>query len=205
ARGGRMEDDRAEINRRALDARRGCGNAQAARPSMEPPLPRRHPAVRVPGAVLRWLRDTPGLITAASLGGAAVWLVLALRHAFALAGPENIAHHVEFVTGSSGRAEEMYRFFREHWVLAAWLMTPAVLLAALRLRGRELLLTLTLVCGGIYLFWLASDLHRNLESVLNDPLGMEPLPGAYVVKLVLVGLLMLSPPVLLTLYCRASI
>lgn len=172
---------------------------------MDPESIRRHPALRVPAAVLRWLQRTPGLLTITSLAGAAVWLAVSLRDAFLLGHPVNIAHHVEFATGSSGRAEEMYLFFREHWILAAKLMAPALVLALIRLRGANLLLTVSLVSGALFVYWLGSDLHRNLDSVLNDPLGMEPLPEAYIVKLVLTGALMLSPPVLMLLYYRSSI
>lgn len=95
-------------------------------------------------------------------------------------------------------------FFRSAWRVTAGCLLPAAVLALLRQRGRALILPVAILCTLLALYWLGTDLAENLHRSLNDPLGMQPSPAAYTGKLVLTCCFLLSPPLLLWIYYRAT-
>lgn len=95
--------------------------------------------------------------------------------------------------------------FEMQWARATLYLMPAALLAALRLRRKALIVPVAVACVHVTIFWLGTDLLENLHRTLHDPLGMEPSRAAYTTKLVLMAALLLSPPLLLWRYYRATI
>ena len=96
-------------------------------------------------------------------------------------------------------------FFRGGWVRATWLVLPAAVVAAVRLRGRALIFPVAVASAHLALYWIGTDLIENLHRSFNDPLGMEPSPAAYTAKLMLMATFALSPPLMLWLYYRATL
>jgi len=95
--------------------------------------------------------------------------------------------------------------FEMQWARATLYLVPSAMLAALRLRRMALILPVAVACLHITILWLGTNLLENLHRTLHDPLGMEPSRAAYTTKLVLMAALLLSPPLLLWRYYRATI
>ena len=154
---------------------------------------------------LRGLQQIPALGLILALAGVTTWMVLTVKGLLALTGEDQIGLQVEAVESRERAAALAYGFFVEYWLLLAKCLTPALLVALVRCRKEALVLPVALVCGWLCLWWLGADLSRNLERAFHDPLGMQPAPAAYFVKLGLMGFLILSVPLLLGLYFRASL
>lgn len=157
------------------------------------------------GKVRRWLQRIPKLGTVLALAGVAVWMVLTVQGLLALKGPENIGQQVEAVSDHEQAISLAYAFFAKHWLLLAKCLAPALVLALLRNPLKALVLPVALVCGWVLCWWLGYDLSQNLEKALVDPLGMRASPSAYFVKLGLMAFLILSVPMLMGLYLRATL
>jgi lipopolysaccharide export system permease protein len=114
---------------------------------------------------------------------------------------------ISFTEGvkSPSTREASLRFLQQSWSWSSLCLAPAAVLAMLRLRGRQLIFPLFVVCLWLLLYWLGTDLLSNLHRIRNDPLGMEPSPAAYYWKLILMGAFVLSPPGLLWLYYRSTL
>ncbi len=166
------------------------------------------PAKRLQGAaavLLRRLRGIPWLTTAVCLGG--LILALALNFADWRALQERLPGKMAFAEGvqDAGRRAAWLEFFRAGWVRATWLLLPAAVLAAVRLRGRALIFPVAVASAHLAFYWIGTDLIENLHRSLNDPLGLEPSPAAYTAKLMLMATFALSPPLMLWLYYRARL
>lgn len=170
---------------------------------MEPSHARRLPGFAA--AILQRLRALPWLTSAVFLGGL-LCALLPLQHDWS-----TVSGHVSGPGGWTGALHApdgraaLLAFIRNAWGHTAWCLLPAAALAALRLRGRKLIPPVAIACVILMLYWLGTDLAENLHRNLHDPLGMLPSPGAYAAKLVLVCAFLLSPPLLLWLYCRSRI
>tara|TARA_R110002096_G_scaffold16106_19_gene55069 strand:+ start:6114 stop:7712 length:1599 start_codon:yes stop_codon:yes gene_type:complete len=101
--------------------------------------------------------------------------------------------------------------FTPFWLLAchagATILAGLGFLSVLVLGKRNWgqVLALTLVCLGIALAWLPSDLVSNVSNLELSKVGEDPAPWTYFVKLVLIAFLVLSPPILLWAYYAGPI
>ena len=152
-----------------------------------------------------WLPQIPPWGLPLALLGTALWLALTVKDLLDLTGPDYIGLHVETVASSEKAIDLAHSFFAAHWLLLAQCLAPALLLALLRGRQAALVLPVFFLCSWLFLWWLGADLQQNLERSLRDPLGMLSSPLAYFAKLGLIGFLILSIPLLLGLYFRASL
>ncbi len=153
----------------------------------------------------RRLQQVPGLGTGLALAGIAVWMILTIKALLDLTGPDQIGLQVEAVANREQAIKLAYDFFAKHWLLLAKCLAPALLATLLRSRPRDLVLSVALVCGWALFWWLGHDLSQNLERALLDPLGMQASPSSYFVKLGLMAFLILSIPLLMGLYLRATL
>ena len=151
------------------------------------------------------LRQMPGLAALLALAGTAVWMFMTVKALLALTGADQTGVQVEAVADRTGAIELSAQFFSQYWLLLLKCMVPALGVALLCCRRWALVLPATLLCGWLFLWWLGGDLSRNLERAFHDPLGMEASPTAYFVKLGLMGFLIMSVPLLMGLYFRASL
>lgn len=170
---------------------------------MEPP-----PTSRVSGVaagILHRLRTWPWLTAAAF----AIGLVLSFLdtssgwRAMGSHMPDGMTLATALQT--EGMRAKWLGWFQTHWGRATLYLLPAALLAVLRLRHKALIIPVAIASLHVTIYWMGTDLLENYHRSLSDPLGMEPSPQAYTFKLVLMGLFLLSPPVLLWLYCRSTI
>ncbi len=72
-------------------------------------------------------------------------------------------------------------------------------------RSRSIQLILWFTAIGLLAGWLPSDFTANFRGVLVSRIGEDPSLAAYIGKLVLIGLLILSFPVVVRLHFRSSI
>jgi lipopolysaccharide export system permease protein len=151
------------------------------------------------------LKKIPCLGVVLSLAGVIIWMVLTVKALLAMSAVANIGQQVEAVADQGKAIELAYRFFSQHWVLLAKCLAPALLVSFIRGRRGGLLLPLTLVGAWLYLWWLGEDLSSNLERAFHDPLGMVAAPFYYFLKLILMGFLIMSVPLLAGLYFNATI
>lgn len=166
------------------------------------------PVSRKPGLAavfLQRLRAVPWLTAAVFLCGAMIAAGLAVREwrgaSGSLAGGGGFLESIQ----DPDKRDEWVALVRRIWSSTAWCLLPAAVLAALRLRGRRLIVPVGIASLLVTLYWLGTDLAVNLHRSLNDPLGMEPSPAAYTAKLVLVCSFLLSPPLLVWLYYRSTL
>lgn len=157
------------------------------------------------GVLLRWVRSVPWLTAGLGLAGLTVFVWLTLRDMRLLGGDGMVEEQLRFARRPEERWVMMEEFFSRHMGLGTLLLLPALLAALVRLRGRDLVLPLTLAGIWVALVWVGGDFLGNWEKVLYDPMGMDTRPGPYYAKLGLMGLLALSPPLLLMLYYGGSI
>ncbi len=167
---------------------------------------------RLPGraaVIIQRLRGFPWLTAPVFLCGLIGALIQALPHWRMLeaAGHTGVWSVQGFEQGVQNTAtrEAWLRFFQETWVQSTCWLLPAAVCAAILLRGKRLVLPVAVACGWLLLYWLGNDLLLNLHRSLHDPLGMEPSEAAYTWKLVLMGAFVMSPPVLLWMYYRATL
>ena len=151
------------------------------------------------------LQRVPALGTFLALAGVTVWMLLTVRGLLSLTGDDKIGIQVEAIADRERATGVAFGFFVEYWLLLAKCLIPALAVALVRCRRSALVLPVALVCGWFFLWWLGTDLHRNLERAFRDPLGMQSSPTAYFVKLGLMGFLILSVPLLMGLYLRATL
>ena len=155
--------------------------------------------------VMSGIRKVPNLGTGLALAGVLLWMVLTVTGLLNLAGADQIGAQIEAVVDREQGRELAYGFFAHYWLLLAKCLLPALLTGFVRLRRGALVLPVALACGWLCLWWLGGDLYRNLERALRDPLGMQSSPAAYFAKLGLMGFLILSVPLLMGLYFRATL
>ncbi|MFN0126240.1 MAG: LptF/LptG family permease, partial [Verrucomicrobiales bacterium] len=103
--------------------------------------------------------------------------------------------------------KEFLRTFVEYWL--GWtlgLLLPAFLLGLLRLRGREIVLPVTLACGVVLIWWLLEDLVATFGGELaRSQLGEESSMPAYIGKLVVTSLAIMSPAAMVWCYQRGRV
>lgn len=166
---------------------------------------RQNSLFRIPGRIADGVRRVPLLVTALALAGLTLWMLGTVKDLWGLTDDAHMGLQVEVVAHREEIISLAFSFFHAHWVKLAAFLAPALAAALIKFRKLDLLLPITLVCGWLFLWWLGFDLSQNLDRALRDPLGMEPSPVAYFVKLGLVGFLMMSVPMLWWLYYRSSI
>lgn len=159
----------------------------------------------IPGRIADRVRRVPLLVTLLALVGLTLWMVATLKDLRALTDDAQMGLQVEVVAHREEIISLAFSFFHAHWLKLAAFLAPALAAALIKFRKQDLLLPITLVCAWFFLWWLGFDLSQNLDRALRDPLGMEPSPVAYFVKLGLVGFLVMSLPLLWWLYFRSSI
>ena len=173
---------------------------------MPSPLIRVTHAVRVAAAgAVRILKAVPLLGTVLALGGLLVFMWITMSDMRALAADANVEQHLKFARQPEERWLMMQGFFRSHVTLGTWCLLPAFAVALLRMRGTDLVLPLTLAGLWVGLAWIGNDFIANWENVLYDPMGMDASPVPYFIKLALMALLVLSPPLLVFAYSRSTI
>ena len=160
---------------------------------------------------LRWtkmrhgLQQIPGLGMGLALAGVLCWMILTVKALLALTAVGNIGPQVEAVADQGKAIEMIHQFFSQQWTLFARCLAPALLASLIRCRRSALVLPVALVGAWFYLWWLGGDLSQNLERAFHDPLGMVASPAYYFVKLLLMGFLIMSVPLLMGLYFRAAL
>ena len=156
---------------------------------------------------LEWLRKPRHLCTIVALLGLAVLLVRVWRdaHAFAAETPQNAILGYHLALSQETREAFYAEFFVKHWILGAWCLLPAFVLAFVRLRGQQLTLPLTLFSLACLLLWLVKDLHANWDAAHFTTMGEVPSPMAYYAKLAIISSAWLCMPLLFGLYQRGTI
>lgn len=154
-----------------------------------------------------WLavRTTPGLTAVAAWGGVAGILLLGWHLTGISAGVDGTHWQVAIATSDQALRDFQHHFRSEMLRFAALMLAPAFVLSLLRGRGRDLLLPVTLASLWFFIYWLEGDLHRHGASAVITKLGEIPSLPAYYLKLVVTGVAILSPPVMLWLYFRATV
>lgn len=151
------------------------------------------------------LEKIPWLAMVLALVGTAVWMGLTVRDLLQLSSVEKIGLQVEAVAEREQALALAYDFFNGHWLLLLKCLLPALAVALITCRRFALVLPATLLCAWLFIWWLGGDLSRNLESALQDPLGMDSSPVSYFVKLALMGFLLMSIPLLMALYFGSTL
>ncbi len=174
-----------------------------ARPLMEPSPTSSEPGIAA--AILQRLRTWPWLTSAAFVFGVVLSFLETSRVWHLL--QEGGVRADSFAEGlQNDRIRGVWaEVFEAQWLRATLWLMPAAMLAVLRLRGKALIIPVAVASVHLTVYWLGRDLMENYHRTLHDPLGMEPSHAAYTVKLVLMAALLLSPPVLLWLYLRATV
>ena len=102
---------------------------------------------------------------------------------------------------------EFLRHFIEDWL--GWtflLLLPAFLLGLIRLRGREIVLPVALACASITVWWLLEDVVATFGGQLaRSRLGEDRSLPAYLGKLVVTSLALLSPAAMVWMYQRGRV
>lgn len=170
----------------------------------------------------------PATRLAALRGGlAGVWLAIRktphlalIASALGLAGSAALAGHMgQNALGESGAAaqalvasgpqagREFLRGYFEYWL--GWtlvLLLPAFVLGLIRLRGREIVLPVALACGVVLFWWLLEDLVATFGGELaRSWLGEERSWPAYLGKLIVTSLALLSPAAMVWFYQRGRV
>lgn len=154
-----------------------------------------------------FLRRIPYLGTGAALLGVVVLCFITTRDAHALLTdrPESQLQQYRMALDHGATKEFIYSFFLSHWKLGVMLLLPALLLALIRFPARQFGLPVTLASLAFFLLWLGWELHANFERAHTSVMGEVPAPGAYMLKLGIIGATILSLPLLFLLYHRSSI
>jgi LPS export ABC transporter permease LptG len=161
----------------------------------------------------RWLagmwtaiRQAPHLTLLASLLGIAGSALLAWQMGQNALGEPGAAAQV-FVASSPQAGREFVQGFIEEWL--GWtliLMLPAFALGLIRLRGREITLPVAVACGIVLLWWLMEDVMVTFSGEMaRSRLGEDRSMPAYLGKLLVTGLALLSPAAMTWLYQRGRV
>ncbi len=162
------------------------------------------------GGALAFIKHAPLLPLLLFISGCVMAGFVALADAgtYVAATPwrDIITHHLSFIPEDADRnfAGYAFVFLREQWVFLLVCLTPAFLVTLYRLKGSALILPILMASLAIFALWLSSDLYENYASASESFLGEAPTLASYVIKLVLIGAVILSPPVLLAIYFRSS-
>jgi len=152
------------------------------------------------------LRRAPHLALIASTLGVAGSAALAWQMGQNALGAPGAAAQVLVATGPQ-EGKEFLKSYVEDWL--GWtliLLLPGFFLGLLRLRGREIVLPVALACGIILLWWLLEDLVATFGGELaRSRLGEERSTAAYLGKLLVTGLALLSPAAMVWLYQRGRV
>ncbi len=157
--------------------------------------------------MLEIVRRGPYLTTIFAVLGAVIFIVITWRagNHWLLDTPENTARSYEVALSEATRTDYLLEFFHKHWLLGFKLMVPALLLAWVRQRGRDLLLALTLLTVALLALWLGGEIATGWEPAHNSMMGEVPSPQAFYWKLGLISATFLSVPFLFWLYHRSPI
>lgn len=103
-------------------------------------------------------------------------------------------------------ARDAAHALRQQWLQGALLwIGPALVLGLLRARGLWKLVPLTVLCLGLYTWWLEADMHAYYQGAAASPLGEPPAPEAYYGKLAVVLLAFLVPVAATGFYLRSTL
>ncbi len=112
---------------------------------------------------------------------------------------------------SAASGEEPGKVFTPLWLvgcqIAAAVVAALGFVVAVLLGKRHFaqVLALLLLCLGVILAWLPTDLVNNVGTLELSKVGEDPAPWTYFVKLLLVSFLVMSPPILLWAYYAGPI
>ena len=162
--------------------------------------------------IMRWL-STPlaGIVRSRLFPGflAVIGIDLAFFYIYQLIqapiSPAEVDLYVDAAFYPTAKADLIYSFIKESWIAVVVCLLPAFLVSIVRVRGPALLLPVGIASLLTFSFWLYSDLHLNYETALFSFQGEQPSYPAYIAKLVFIGLSILSPPMFILLYYRATI
>ena len=188
-------------SKRRLDAPRA--RRQSRRDRMEPSPTRRLHAVAA--VILHRLRTWPWLTSAAFVFGVVLSFLETSQTWRTLTESGIRAESLTAGVQHEPTRRAWLEVFSAQWGRATLYLVPAAMLAALRLRRKALIFPVAVACLHLTVWWIGTDLLANFHRSLHDPLGMEPSRAAYTARLVLMAAFLLSPPVLLWLYFRATI
>jgi LPS export ABC transporter permease LptG len=152
------------------------------------------------------LRQAPHLALLASALGLAGSAALAWHMGQAALGESGSATQALVATGPLA-AREFLRGFVEQWL--GWtlvLLLPAFFLGLIRLRGREIVLPVAIACGVVLFWWMLEDMVATFGGELaRSRLGEERSLPAYLGKLLVTGLALLSPAGMVWCYQRGRV
>ncbi|MFV1993988.1 MAG: LptF/LptG family permease [Verrucomicrobiales bacterium] len=112
---------------------------------------------------------------------------------------------LEIQPNESLAAEFLVPYFRQYWALACILSLPGFLLALYRNVHGSLVKPLAFASVALLGLYLPGELGINHIAMTQSTIGEEPSVAAFWGKVVLVTLLLLSPPLMAWLYARGSI
>ena len=147
-------------------------------------------------------RFLPGILAVIGIDCAFLYIFAMIK---APISPEEVDSFVEAAFYPRSKAQLTFDFIEKSWIAVMLGLTPAFIASLIRVRGPAILLPIFVASVLVFSFWLYSDLHHNLESAVTTVQGEVPSFDAYIVKLVLIGIAILSPPAFTVLYYRVSI
>ncbi len=158
------------------------------------------------GEVWAAIRDVPHLALLASALGLAGSATLAWHMGQDAIGDPGAATQA-LVAGGPQAAREFLHGFVNYWL--GWtlvLMLPAFFLGLIRLRGREIVLPVAVACGVVMLWWLLEDLVATFGGQFaHSQLGEQRSLAAYIGKLLVTSLALLSPAAMVWCYQRGGV
>ncbi len=149
----------------------------------------------------RWLLETPRLVSiAALLAVAAAALHLLFRSLAAASERYPLSSY-----DADGEPLPVFRFCMQSAYLLLLLLVPVLILALIRARrSGPPFLPAAIGSGIVFAIWIAEEIASQGASNL-ELAGVDPPPLSAVFRLGLTGVLILSPPLLVFLYTRASL
>lgn len=151
------------------------------------------------------LRRIPLLSLALSLAGLGIAASLIWGQTSQPVSYETFDVNLSAHFNKAERHELAYTFFSSAFLKFTICLAPGLFLAFVCLRGLPILIPIATVSLLVFTFWLVSDLHNNYYASFVSMRGEEPSYNAYLVKLVLIGLVILSPPVVVWIYFIAPL
>ncbi|MFP6872819.1 MAG: LptF/LptG family permease [Verrucomicrobiales bacterium] len=109
------------------------------------------------------------------------------------------------ITEKDTAALVIFEFIRKSYFLCLWLLLPVLILMLIRARREGPPFKGTFIASlAIFVVWVASEIATAGASQLQLA-GVEPSPLSSVFRLTLIGSLILSPPIMASIYSRASL
>lgn len=144
----------------------------------------------------RWLVTSPRAVFWLSAGGALLTALL-----FYLRSLNNSSHDA-----FPGQYDVMpvFNFVRDHWFLAMWLMLPALIVSLMRFKIKRPTLAVFIASLMVFVAWIAGEVAQSNESLLELQ-GVEVSFLTSMFRMILIGSLILSPPLLMWMYGRTAL